>query len=70
MPQFPAPAEPATIEAEPVPLRDAYRVCEDIARAHYGEGFRYTTIFEANKEQIRDPNLIYPGQTFTLPKVN
>jgi nucleoid-associated protein YgaU len=42
----------------------------NIARAHYGEGFRYTTIFEANKEQIRDPNLIYPGQTFTLPKVN
>jgi hypothetical protein len=42
----------------------------NIARAHYGEGFRYTTIFEANKEQIRDPNLIYPGQIFTLPKVN
>jgi hypothetical protein len=42
----------------------------NVARAHYGEGFRYTTIFEANKDLIRDPNLIYPGQTFTLPKVN
>lgn len=42
----------------------------NIARAHYGEGFRYTTIFDANKEQIRDPNLIYPGQIFSLPKVN
>jgi len=42
----------------------------NIARAHYGEGFRYTTIFDANKELIRDPNLIYPGQIFTLPKVN
>jgi nucleoid-associated protein YgaU len=42
----------------------------NIARAHYGEGFRYTTIFDANKEQIRDPNLIYPGQVFSLPKVN
>lgn len=42
----------------------------NIARAHYGEGFRYTTIFEANKDQIRDPNLIYPGQVFSLPKVN
>jgi nucleoid-associated protein YgaU len=42
----------------------------NIARAHYGEGFRYTTIFDANKDQIRDPNLIYPGQTFSLPKVN
>lgn len=42
----------------------------NIARAHYGEGLRYTIIFEANKNQIRDPNLIYPGQTFSLPKVN
>jgi len=42
----------------------------NIARAHYGEGLRYTVIFEANKSQIRDPNLIYPGQVFSLPKVN
>jgi nucleoid-associated protein YgaU len=42
----------------------------NIARAHYGEGVQFTVIFGANKEQIRDPNLIYPGQTFTLPKVN
>ncbi len=42
----------------------------NIARAHYGDGWRYTVIFEANKGQIRDPNLIYPGQQFALPKVN
>ena len=42
----------------------------NIARAHYGEGLRYTVIFEANKNQIRDPDLIYPGQIFSLPKVN
>jgi nucleoid-associated protein YgaU len=42
----------------------------NIARAHYGEGLRYTVIFEANKSQIRDPNMIYPGQVFSLPKVN
>lgn len=42
----------------------------NIARAHYGEGWRYTVIFDANKNQIRDPNLIYPGQVFSLPKVN
>jgi len=39
-----------------------------IAEGRYGEGFRYTTIFEANKEQIRDPDLIYPGQVFELPE--
>jgi nucleoid-associated protein YgaU len=38
-----------------------------IARANYGRGIRYTTIFEANRGQIRNPNLIYPGQVFTLP---
>jgi hypothetical protein len=42
----------------------------NIARAHYGEGLRYTVIFEANKGQIRDPDLIYPGQVFSLPKLN
>lgn len=38
-----------------------------IARGSYGEGPRFTVIYEANKKQIKDPNLIYPGQVFTLP---
>ena len=38
-----------------------------IARRVYGEGLRYTVIFEANREQIRDPDLIYPGQVFVMP---
>jgi nucleoid-associated protein YgaU len=38
-----------------------------IARRSYGEGVRYTVIYEANKERIRDPDLIYPGQVFALP---
>jgi len=42
----------------------------NIARAHYGEGVQYTLIFNANKDQIRDPDVIYPGQVFSLPKVN
>jgi nucleoid-associated protein YgaU len=42
----------------------------NIARAHYGDGFRHIVIYGANKEQIRDPDLIYPGQVFSLPKVN
>ncbi len=41
-----------------------------IARHTYGQGTRYTEIFAANREQIRDPNLIYPGQVFVLPRVN
>ena len=38
-----------------------------IARRIYGEGVMYTVIYEANKEQIKDPDLIYPGQIFSLP---
>ena len=38
-----------------------------IARATYGRGIRYTVIYQANKDQIADPNKIYPGQVFALP---
>jgi nucleoid-associated protein YgaU len=41
-----------------------------IARRSYGLGTRYTVIYDANREQIRDPNLIYPGQVFLVPQVN
>jgi nucleoid-associated protein YgaU len=38
-----------------------------IARATYGRGTRYTVIYQANREQIADPNRIFPGQVFALP---
>ena len=38
-----------------------------IARHIYGKGTVYTVIFEANKDEIKDPDLIYPGQVFKLP---
>ncbi|MFN4090380.1 MAG: LysM peptidoglycan-binding domain-containing protein [Alphaproteobacteria bacterium] len=41
-----------------------------IARRTYGQGTRYTVIYEANRPQIRDPNLIFPGQIFSLPKAD
>lgn len=39
-----------------------------IARRIYGKGTMYTVIFDANKENIKDPNLIYPEQVFRTPK--
>jgi nucleoid-associated protein YgaU len=38
-----------------------------IAQRSYGAGLRYTLIFDANREQIRDADLIYPGQIFVVP---
>jgi len=38
-----------------------------ISREHYGEGILYVRVFEANRDRIRDPDLIYPGQVFALP---
>ncbi|SOH93492.1 hypothetical protein SAMN06273572_102168 [Monaibacterium marinum] len=38
-----------------------------IARERYGRGPLFTQIFTANSDQIRDPDLIYPGQIFSLP---
>lgn len=38
-----------------------------IARKIYGKGIRHTVIYEANKNQIRNPHRIYPGQVFTIP---
>jgi hypothetical protein len=38
-----------------------------IARRTYGAGDRYTVIYQANKDLIRDPNKIYPGQVFAVP---
>ncbi|MGB3244441.1 MAG: LysM peptidoglycan-binding domain-containing protein [Sulfitobacter sp.] len=38
-----------------------------IAEARYGSGFLYVNVFKANQSDIRDPDLIYPGQVFDLP---
>lgn len=38
-----------------------------ISRRVYGQGVRYTTIYMANAEQISNPDLIEPGQTFSVP---
>lgn len=39
-----------------------------LSRLAYGDGARYAVIFNANRNKIHNPNLIYPGQTFVLPQ--
>ena len=66
------PFERAT--AEQIEIRDGKVIVQPgnslwrIARRAYGSGFQYTVIYQANEDQIRDPDLIYPGQIFTLPE--
>lgn len=38
-----------------------------IAKKYYGNGAKYPTIYNANKDKIKNPNLIYVGQVFTIP---
>ncbi|PTE22005.1 peptigoglycan-binding protein LysM [Cereibacter changlensis JA139] len=40
-----------------------WRIAED----NFGSGIRYVQVYEANRDRIRDADLIYPGQVFTLP---
>ena len=39
-----------------------------IAKEFYGDPLKYTALFDANKEVIKNPDLIYPGQQIRIPK--
>ena len=41
-----------------------------IAEERYGSGILYFKVFEANRDRIRDPDLIYPGQVFMVPEAD
>lgn len=56
------PAAPITITVQPGLTLWA------IARENYGDGVLYVQVFEANRDKIKDPDLIYPGQVFTVPQ--
>lgn len=59
--------------AEPAANVDYYEIKSGdtlwkIAETAYGNGSKYTEIFEANREVIQDPDKIYPGQKIRIPK--
>jgi uncharacterized protein YoxC len=37
---------------------------------HYGNGFAWPVIYRANRDQIKNPDLIYPNQTFKVPPLS
>ena len=60
----PTPPPPVTITVQP-----GYTLW-GIAKAHMGGGVMYVQVFDANRDKIRNPDLIYPGQVFTMPAAN
>ena len=81
-PAQPQPVEPAPVQpVEPQPPQPAGPVGEiltyvvqkgdslwKIAKRVYDDGTKYTVIYEANRDKIKNPNAIYIGQELTIPK--
>lgn len=66
------PARPATTAPKPETTSRTYTVKRgdclwNIAKKYYGKGNQYTKIYNANRDKIKNPNLIYPGQVLTIP---
>lgn len=61
-----AEGEPTAVGSTSVTVQPGFTLWR-IATENLGDGIRYIQVFEANKDQIRDPDLIYPGQVFTIP---
>ena len=59
-----SPAESPPIQSVTVQTGDTLWA---ISRERYGDGLLYVRVFEANRKNIRDPDLIYPGQIFSIP---
>jgi nucleoid-associated protein YgaU len=66
------PPAPAAEAAPAAPAEQAYTVQDGdslwaIAERHYGDGSQYTRIFEANRDQLDNPDVIQPGQVLRIP---
>ncbi|AHD09250.1 LysM peptidoglycan-binding domain-containing protein [Phaeobacter gallaeciensis] len=70
-----AATDPATPDAAPTGAKPLVRLVTvqegdtlwAISRERYGDGLLYVRVFDANRQAIRDPDLIYPGQVFSVP---
>jgi nucleoid-associated protein YgaU len=58
----PAVAAPVTITVQP-----GFTLW-GIADSMMGDGVLYVQVFEMNRDKIRNPDLIYPGQVFVVPQ--
>jgi hypothetical protein len=63
----PSPADPV-IESVQTKLVATGHTLWALSQSYYGDPTRYPAIYEANRAQIHNPNVIYPGQVFVVPK--
>lgn len=71
MPDF-SDVEGGSSSTAPAPANQTYTVksgdsLSKIAKHLYGDAKKWRKIFDANKDKIKNPDLIYPGQVFTIP---
>jgi nucleoid-associated protein YgaU len=59
-----APPQPAPVEYYVIQKGDSLSA---IAKRYYGNAKDYPRIFDANREVIKNPDLIYPGQKIRIP---
>ena len=70
-----ATVNPQITDTSPLPPKEGRVVIQPgnnlwrISRVLYGSGEKYTLLYKANKDQIRDPDMIFPGQIFMTPDV-
>ena len=63
----PASAAPNVADTEKTYTVVAGDTLSKIAKREYGDASKWHRIYEANKDTIKNPDLIYPGQTFKIP---
>jgi nucleoid-associated protein YgaU len=66
-----APAKPVVVEDGPkkIVIQPGNSLWK-LSREVYGKGRMFTIIYEANRDQLKNPNKIFPGQILTAPKQN
>lgn len=64
--QYRKPSKPAVEEGKTYTVQKGDSLWK-IAKQFYGNGAQYSKIVSANADKIKNPNLIYPGQVFTIP---
>lgn len=65
----PAPAATETPAPVTVTVQPGFTLW-GIAQERYGDGVLYVQVFEANRDKIKNPDLIYPGQVFSVPETS